>query len=496
MLPYFMKSEDFLSPDSAAVIDTAVHGKGGPLGVSVTTAVSSASHAFVKGAGEIGYKIGDYNNGNMFGVASLFQQTIRNGSRSDTNTAFIASQPDKPNLTVITDAQAARVLLEAGDGIKKAVGVEVVDLSNKNKRVSIMARKEVIVSCGAVQSPHVLMLSGIGPQAELERAGIQCQVDSPSVGQEMEDHIANLIRFGARSSSQRLSGLATTNAAEGLPGALPSLLNWAVFGTGLHASPSYDATLFYKTRPFAESHPGYGPDAQIGLFCSPGDAGIFENNLNFEDKHNFHKPHYASGDGQSVMMVPTLLHTHSRGRIEIVSADPLVHPKIHDNFLTDDRDMVALVDMYRECFKLAKSPAMKAAGLGDPIFDPNMVRKHNGDIESRAFLEDFARTGACTLYHPTSTCKIGKVVDPSLKVYGVQGLRVADASIMPTVISGNTNAPCIAIGERAAQIIKDEYKMKDSVVTSAPAPQRFRAPAVALGAVAGASAAAMVLSKL
>jgi hypothetical protein len=353
MLEAYMKSEDFLSPDSAAIVDKAVHGTGGPLGISVTEGFSEVSHAFVAGAEQLGFTKGDYNNGTMDGVCSLFQQTIRKGARSDTNTAFIASQPDKPNLTIITSAQAARILLEddpdpdqggggggSGGGGKKAVGVEVIDISDgTHARVSILARKEVIVSCGAIQvpthafcttalclnlppatpgwfpvswvlpcvplggtlcplsrgpptvhvpdmspiapppqSPHVLMLSGIGPRAELERAGIDCQVELPGVGQGLEDHIANLIRFGANTASsgpgagKRLAGLATTAAAEGLPAALPSLARWAMFGTGLHASPSYDATLFYKTAPFKASHPGFGPDVQVGDGASWGTA--------------------------------------------------------------------------------------------------------------------------------------------------------------------------------------------------------------------------------
>jgi len=430
----------------------------------------------------VGFRRADYNAGEMDGVVNLFHQTVRNGVRSDTNTAFIASQPAKKNLTVIHFGQATKLLF-ADDDRQKVLGVQVADISSTQRsEYTIFADKEVIVSCGAIQSPQLLMLSGIGDKNDLHRLGIECRVELPGVGKDMEDHIANWIRFKPAQPGADLGNVNATRSER-----LLSLIQWAVFGTGVLASSCYDATLFYKTEPFKKSHPGYGPDIQIGLFCAGGDEDIFEKNIGVEPEHNFHKEYYSQPDDQDFLMVPTLLHTHSRGSVELASTDPFAPPKIITGFCTDQRDMEALVASYRKCLELGRSSAMQKAGVGEAVFDREMLARHNGDPESYPFLEEYARASASSLYHPTGTCRMSSVVDETLKVLGVKGLRVADASIMPTIVSGNTNAASIVIGEKAALMIKKEHGLRDVVRTKAPRRRPGTLACVAVFTVAAAT---------
>lgn len=468
VLPYFKKSEDFLSSTNAVFIDKEVHGTGGPLGISLPiNPIKPVANAFIESAKQLGFQNSDYNNGNMFGVVSLFQQTIRNGSRSDTCTAFLAGNENNgKNLFIFTYSQATSLLLNENGN--NCIGVEIADLmTSNNNRYKLLAKKEVIVSCGAIQSPHLLMLSGIGPEQELEQVGIKCKVNNPKVGKDMEDHICNFIRFEPKTKGKDL-GNVNSYRAEGIPKSIPQIIKWAINGIGVLSSPCYDATLFYKSDVFKKSAPSYGPDAQIGIFCSTGDSQFFEQNFNMKDSENYHKKYYESHDNQGFIMVPTLLHPFSRGELKLKSKNPFDHPIIHHNYFSDERDVLALNDMYRKCLELGKTTAMRSLDEFEPIFDPEMVKRHNGDIYCDDFLREFSYNTGSTLYHPTSTCKIGSVVDENLKVYGVSNLRIADASIMPTIISGNTNAPTIMIGEKVSAMIKKEYNMNQSITVAAP----------------------------
>mmetsp|Transcript_86893 Transcript_86893/g.173819 ORF Transcript_86893/g.173819 Transcript_86893/m.173819 type:complete len:630 (-) Transcript_86893:63-1952(-) len=488
VLPYFLKSEDCLTPDRAqdAPLDLSAHATGGPLGVSVTSPRNPIAERFVVGATQLGFERGDYNNGAMNNKAALFQQTIRNGARSDTNTAFLTSQTPKGNLTVVTFAHATRVLLSA-DG-KRAEGIEVADTASggagKGKgsgRFRLLATREVVVSCGAVGSPQLLLLSGIGPKAALEEVGVPCVVDNPHVGQHLEDHFTPFLRFTACQGKD--IGSTNGHKAEGLPWSLLALFNWLLFGKGLHATSAYDATLFYTTSAFAASHPSYGPNAQIGVLCSPADALFFETNIGTADAHNFHRPHYASAKAEGFVMCPTVLHPHSRGAIELKSSDPFAAPRIEANFLTDPRDVATAVDLLRKCVELGETKAMRKI-TGAPVWPDDLLKKHEGKTSSAEFLADYAAHHGSTLYHPTSTCKMGAVVDAKLRVLGVPNLRVADASVMPSITSGNTNAPCIMIGEKCAALMKAKHGLNDAQRCEAPKPRSMLMPLVAAVAVA------------
>lgn len=468
VLPFFIKSEDLLrvgEMQARGEVDVTVHGTGGPLGVSPLCNGSQIAEDFVRAAVECGFERRDYNAGKMDGVASLFQQTIRDGVRADVATAFLFGQEKRGNLTVVTYAQGTKLLFGCHGNEDQVVGVEVADVRGGSPcadRFEFRARKEVLLSCGAIGSPHLLMLSGIGPVDMLQRQGVKILVDAPDVGQQVEDHVAAIIRF----ATEKDIGSVNLKKAEGFPYAIPHIINWALTGRGMHASPCYDATLFFKTTAFAAAHPNYGPDAQISIFSSPADPTSIEQNLGLRDECNFHKPH-SERDSEGFLMLPTALHPQAVSSIELVSADPFVYPKIVSNALDNTTDITAHIEMMRKCFDIAKAPAMK--GLeAHPVMPKDLLATYNNDIYNEHLLEEYVRRYASTLYHPACSCKIGRVVDTKLCVIGVKGLRVVDASVMPAVISGNTNAPTIMIAERAAFFIKECYNLGDVNVCGAP----------------------------
>jgi choline dehydrogenase len=297
----------------------------------------------------------------------------------------------------------------------------------------------------------LLLLSGVGPKDELKEHGVECHLDAPQVGKNLEDHLC-----GVSFCKPAKKDIGATNGAraEGLPWALPQIFKWLIFGESLHSTSGYDATLFYSTDASKKQEPEWGPDGQIGILSSPADALFFENNFGFADEANHMKEHYDKPDAQGAVLLPTLLHMYSTGTISLRSKDPLDKPKIDPNYLSDQRDVDRMIALQKKAVELSETPAMKELYSGVAL-PSKLLEKHEGKCTD-AFWEDYARTYCTTLYHPTSTCAIGKVVDSNLKVMGVTGLRIADASVFPTNISGNTNAPCIMVGEKCADIIAKE----------------------------------------
>jgi len=459
VLPFFKKAEGCASIGNK-FIDPEVHGTTGPLTTTVMDPPRTLSTKFLEAAESLGFKLGDYNAGDMHNVAALFAHTIRNGSRCDTATAYLASAPQRENLTIVTKGQAAALLWNKEK--TKILGVSVINSDsleeNHNQRkVNIWAKREVIVSCGALDTPKLLMLSGIGPNEHLNSLGIECVRDL-EVGHHLEDHIANIISFPVNGCDS-VSG----QRAEGFPNAIFNIASWALFGTGILCTSAYDATLFYKTPEFHETNPDYGPDIQIGIFVTPGNDKIWADNLGFAP--NFLKGTYEP-HMEGYVLVPTLLHPYSKGKIELRDRNPLSPPRIISNYLTDERDVKAAAKSYLKCLELSRS-----GGLGEVSGEPNLpadLVEQFGGYESMEFWEEYARRTGTTLYHPTSSAKIGVVVDEHLRVYNVEGLRIADASICPTVISGNTNAPSIMIGEKAADMIKEDHGLTSHVLTIGP----------------------------
>jgi choline dehydrogenase len=478
VLPYFRKSEG-LAPSDEVVIDAQAHNVDGPLGVSVRSPVLPAARDFVEATVAAGIPRGDYNGrdrGGSVGMVSLAQSTTRRGKRPSTYQAFLEGEPERrPNLTIITGAQATRVLVESAAGQSTARGVEYRTASGEMH--TAQAGKEVILSAGAIGSPHLLLLSGIGPRHELEAVGVPCVIDAPHVGKHLKDHLMVPLFFPAPGVGVTMHEIALSMgsaALRGPGGPLPAdpgkdahlsaelqglkqeaerrLSEWETTGRGLLASSLADAVAFWSTG-LGDTH-SHG--AQILLFATAGNDDLVRLCLNIDTARYFDDAATRlAPDAAGIYLLPNLVLPHSEGEIVLQSADPGVHPSIRMNYYDDPYDMQVMVAVMKRTLDIAAHWAGHHK-IGPVLIPPFLAAKHRyeagGEI-SDALLEDLALHFSLTVYHHTCTCRIGDVVDPQLRVLGVGKLRVADASVMPNITSGNTNAPSIMIGEKAAEMI-------------------------------------------
>ena len=452
VLPYFKKSER-LNPSNEVHLDRDAHGMDGPLGVSVRSPVLPASRQFVAAAKALGIPEGDYNGSdrlNPDGVVSLFQTTTEHGRRSSTYHAFLEGEPEqRPNLTVITRAQVTRVLLEDDENPMRASGVEY--LTPDGNRHRLFASREVILSAGAIGSPHLLMLSGIGPRRELELAEIECVVDLPDVGKHLKDHLVLAMLFDSPNAGTPMAEIAGAFAPE-------ALNEWQQTGVGYASSSLYDAALWCSSG-LGDEH---SHDIQVGFVPVGYDENFFGRLCNFDLTAQF-GDFTAALDPQQprILFAVNPVLQRSEGEVVIRSNDPFEHPEIRLNYFAESHDLAQMVAAMRLVFDLAEHwPGATAGTWWAP---PELARKHGyrpGEVPSDAFLESVALHFSNTIYHQCCTCRIGDVVDPALHVKGVAGLRVADASVMPDIISANTNAACIMIGERAAEMIAVEHRVR------------------------------------
>jgi choline dehydrogenase len=485
VLPYFRKSEG-LAPNNEIVVDAPAHHTTGPLGVSVRDPVLPAARQFVEAAVAAGIPRGDYNGrdrGGAAGLVSLCQTTTRGGRRSSTYQAFLAGEPEnRPNLTIITGAQATRVILAGPPGQRSAAGVEYRTASGQT--VTAHAAKEVVLSAGAVGSPQLLLLSGIGPRQELDSVGVPCLVDSPHVGKHLKDHLMCPLVYPAPGVGVPMSEVALAMGPDALrapAGPLPAdpaddaklspelqalkaeaerrLAEWQTTGRGLASSSLADAVVFCSTG-LGDPH---SHDTEIMLFVTGANDELMRVILNIDTARYFDDvSKRLAPDAENLIVLANPVLPHSEGEIVLDSADPAVHPAIRMNYYDDPHDMKVMVAVVRRSMEIAAHwPGNRK--LGPLMVPPFLAEKHGyqpGAEPSDALLEDFALHFSLTVYHPTSTCRIGNVVDPRLRVLGVGKLRVADASVMPNVISGNTNAPTIMIGEKAAEMIAADNGVK------------------------------------
>jgi choline dehydrogenase len=453
VLPYFRKSEG-LAPSDDIVIDAAAHNTEGPLGVAVRAPLLPAATEFVDAAMAAGIPRGDHNGrdrGGPAGVVSLAQINTRNGRRSSTYHAFLEGTVEqRPNLTILTGARATRLLLDGTSDEPVVTGVEYRTDGGETR--SVHAVLEVVLSAGAIGSPHLLMLSGIGPREELEAAGVACLVDSPHVGKHLKDHLLLPLFFSAPGVGVPARALALAREPE-------AVREWEATGRGLLASTLADAVAFFST--------GLGDsrthDAQIGILPSGFTAEFWRTRLRMDPDEFLADPAVQLGpDAENLVLLPNLAKPRSEGEIVLRSADPEVHPDIRMNYYADPHDLATMVAIARRALEIvAHWPAEHELG---PLQIPPFLAARHGHVEgaepSDAVLEDLALHYSLTVYHQSSTTRIGEVVDPRLRVHGVGRLRIADTGIMPDIVSGNTNAAAIMIGEKAAELVATDHGLK------------------------------------
>lgn len=483
VLPYFKKSEG-LTPCDDIVVDREAHGTDGPLGVSVRQPVLRSAKQFVAAAEATGMVRGDYNGRdrlNPRGVASLWQTTTRGGKRSSTFHAFLEPNSARPNLTVVTHARAERILFSQDAGQPVATGVRY--RGNDGQTVDVSATREVVVSGGSIGSPQLLLLSGVGAGAHLQSLGIAVVKDLPDVGRHLKDHLHIPLFFPADGIGETMTEVALGLGPDALrqpAGPLPAnpaddaklpselaalkaeaqrrLMQWATTGVGIPSSSLYDAVAFCSTG-LGDLHThdteiafltcGYTPDIWRGVFrISPEDY--------------LGDPAKLLDPGKGVVVIlPNPVQPHSEGTIKLVSANPADRPHIDLNYFADPHDVKVAVAIMRRALQIAAAWPVK--GLGPVVVPPKLAKRHGyepGAELTDALLEDIARHYALTVYHEVSTCRMGEVVDERLRVHGIQRLRVADASVMPNITSGNTNAASIMIGEKAAEMIARDNRVR------------------------------------
>jgi choline dehydrogenase len=411
VLPYFKKAED----QQRGADD--YHGTGGPLSVSDWRHKDPLSEAFVKAAVETGIPFNPDFNGKTQEGAGYFQTTTRRGRRASSAFCYLRPAMSRANLHVETEALAQRILFEG----RRAKAVEYKQ--NGNLRTA-RARKEVLVSSGAYNSPQLLQLSGVGPADLLRSHGIEVVLDAAGVGNDLQDHMQ--VRLVTRCTQKiTLNDIVNHPLRRAMAG-----VRYAIGRSGPLTIAAGTSGAFFKTNPRLAS-----PDIQIHF-------------IPFSTDKMGEKLHPFSGFTASVCQ----LRPESRGSLKIRSADPSAPPEIRINYLATETDRAAFIDGIRILRKIMAAPALKAY-CHEEVYP-------GAKVTSDADVLDYCRNTGSTVYHPTSTCRMGNdplaVVDQRLRVRGIEGLRVVDASVMPDLMSGNTNAPTIMIAEKASDMILED----------------------------------------
>jgi len=411
VLPFFRKAED----NERGADD--FHGSGGPLRVSDPPKIWPLGKAMVEASMQAGIPFNPDFNGARQEGCGYYQTTTNRRRRWSSASAYLKTARKRPNLTIVTEAHATRVLIENG----RATGVEY---RTPRGLQTARASGEVILSGGTYGSPHILQLSGLGPAELLRDHGIPVIRDMPEVGDHLHDH------FNMYATYRLTRHVSLNDLAFSLPRRLLAGAEYLFTRNGYMATTGLFAGAFVRSDPALER-----PDIQINM-SAWSTAERTRTGIN---------PHKFPG----MTLSPVHLRPEGRGSVRIKSPDPTVQPEIRFNFIKSDYDLRALVHGIRLCRQIAAQPAL-APFVAEEIL-PGVSAQSDAD------LEQVVRERGVSNNHPVGTCRMGNdpaaVVDPRLRVYGVAGLRVADASIMPSIIGGNTNAPTIMIGEKAAAMI-------------------------------------------
>ncbi|TLP62705.1 alanine-phosphoribitol ligase [Parasedimentitalea maritima] len=407
ILPYFRKSED------NDTFDNTYHGKGGPLGVSQPRAPLPICDAYFDAAGQIGIPRNRDMTGESQDGVGFYQLTQRNARRSSASVAFLKPAMGRPNLTIRTGAQVTRIVIDKG----RAVGVEL-----EGPEV-VYAESEVIVSSGAIGSPKLLQLSGVGPADHLQSVGIQTKLDQPEVGSNLQDHL-DLFTISECTGDHTYDKYAKPHwsAVAGL--------QYLLTKRGPVASSLFETGGFWYAEEGARS-----PDIQFHLGLGSGiEAGVEKM-------------------GAGVTLNSAYLRPRSRGSVRLTSSDPAAAPLLDPNYWADPHDREMSIKGLKLAQEIMKQDALKPFVKREVLPGP--------DVTTDEEYIHFACANSKTDHHPAGTCRMGgddtSVVDPRLKLRGIEGLRVCDASIMPRLISSNTNAPTIMIAEKAADMIRADY---------------------------------------
>ncbi len=422
VLPYFRLSEH------NERIDNEYHGRSGPLWVSDLRTDTPFHDYWKDAAQECDIPLTDDFNGAQQEGAGIYQVTQKHGERWSSARAYLFPHLERPNLTVETETQVLRILFEG----KRATGLEI---KQRGKVRTLHARKEVILSAGAFQSPQLLQLSGVGDQSELAKHNVPVVHHLPGVGKNLQDHPDFI--FGYHTSSMDTFGF----TFGGVVKLLKAIGRYRKERRGPWTSNFAEAGAFLKTRKDLEA-----PDIQLHLV-----TGLV-------DDHG-RKRHYVQGFSCHVC----LLRPRSTGTVGLTSNDPEQPPLIDPAFLSDPQDLEDMVEAYKITRRLMNAPSMSRWISKDPF---------TADVHSDDEIREILRQRVDSVYHPVGSCKMGvddmAVVDPELKVRGVEGLRVVDASIMPTLVGGNTNAPAIMIAEKAVDLIRGVSRVDSEKEGAAP----------------------------
>ena len=416
VLPVFRRSEGHVERGGD------YHGTGGELTVCRARGANPLFDAFVEAGREAGHPVNDdFNGAEQLGFGR-YDFTIRRGKRCSTSTAFLRPVRHRRNLTIVTDCLVRRVVVQGG----RATGVEVAD---RDRARSIRAAREVILCGGTVNSPQLLMLSGIGPGEELGRHGIEVVHELPGVGRNLQDHVDCVIAYACTKPITLYRDLRADRMFR-------AVIEGMLFGRGIATTFPYEAGAFLKSRADL-----LAPDIQVHFMPA------LEKTANLHFPNPFGKAPEAT-HGFTMRVGP--INPESRGWIGLGSADPAAPALIQPNYLEDEADCrttIAGIRMVREVIGQPAFAAYRGAELAP-----------GAAVESDAELTAWLRANAMTTFHPVGTCRMGTdpmaVVGDRLAVHGIAGLRIADASVMPVIVSGNTNAPAIMIGEKAAEFIR------------------------------------------